>query len=114
MERKSDIIHSKRNIFPVVDGDRKLLGILYSEKLFSILLGEEEGAGRSFALLAQKPTDIIKEDEDMERVMQKMNKEDVWILPVVDSQDRYLGFISKAAVFNKYRALLMRQGTYLE
>jgi len=27
---------------------------------------------------------------------------------------KYLGFISKAAVFNKYRALLMRQGNYLE
>lgn len=112
--RKSDIIHSKRNIFPVVDADRKLLGILYSEKLFSILLGEEEGAERSFASLVQKPIDIIREDEDMERVMQKMNREDVWILPVVDSQDKYLGFISKAAVFNKYRALLMRQGSYLE
>lgn len=112
--RKRDIIHSKRNIFPIIDENRKLLGVIYSERLFSILLGEEEGAGRTFASLAQKPTDIIKEDEDMERVMQKMNKEDVWILPVVDSQDRYLGFISKAAVFNKYRALLMRQGTYLE
>lgn len=114
IDRKGDIIHSKRNIFPIVDEDRKLLGIIYSERLFSILLGEEEGAERTFASLAQKPIDIIKEDEDMERVMQKMNKDDVWILPVVDSEDRYLGFISKAAVFNKYRALLMRQGTYLE
>ncbi|MFD2554878.1 chloride channel protein [Sphingobacterium tabacisoli] len=114
LDRKGDIIHSKRNIFPIVDDERKLLGIIYSERLFSILLGEEEGAERTFASLAQKPVDIIKENEDMERVMQKMNKDDVWILPVVDSQDRYLGFISKAAVFNKYRALLMRQGTYLE
>lgn len=112
--RQTDIIHSKRNIFPTVDEDGKLLGILYSETLFSILLKEEEGIDKNFSALAQKPNDVIKIDENMESVMQKMNREDVWILPVLDKEDKYLGFISKAAVFNKYRALLMRQGKYLE
>jgi CIC family chloride channel protein len=113
-DRQSDIIHSKRNIFPIVDDNERLLGIIYSERLFSILLGEEEGVNRTFSLLAQKPNDIIKIDEDMDKVMQKMNREDIWILPVVDASGKYLGFISKASVFNKYRALLMRQSNYLE
>jgi len=112
--RKSDIIHSKRNIFPIVESNGKFLGIIYSERLFSILLGEEEGANRNFAALAQKPNDIVREDENMDIVMKKMNREDVWILPVIDKNGNYLGFISKSAVFNKYRALLMRQGSYLE
>lgn len=112
--RKSDIIHSKRNIFPIVQPNGKFLGIIYSERLFSILLGEEEGANRNFAALAQKPNDIVREDENMDIVMKKMNREDVWILPVIDKNGNYLGFISKSAVFNKYRALLMRQGSYLE
>jgi len=113
-DRQSDIIHSKRNIFPVVSDDRKLIGVMYSEQLFSLLLGEEEGVDRTFAVMAQKPNDIIHMDEDMDKVMQKMNRDDIWILPVVDSEGKYLGFVSKAAVFNKYRALLMRQGNYLE
>jgi len=113
-DRQSDIIHSKRNIFPIVDESSKLIGIIYSERLFSMLLGEEEGMNRTFALLAQKPNNIIQVDENMDSVMQKMNRDDIWILPVVDLEGRYLGFISKAAVFNKYRALLMRQGNYLE
>jgi len=50
----------------------------------------------------------------MEAVMQKMNREDIWILPVTDSSGHYMGFVSKSAIFNKYRALLMRQATYLE
>ncbi|MGN0002950.1 MAG: chloride channel protein [Sphingobacterium composti] len=112
--RKTDIIHSKRNIFPIVESDGKFLGIIYSERLFSILLGEEEGSNRNFATLAQKPNDIIRVDENMDGVMKKMNREDVWILPVIDKNGNYLGFISKSAVFNKYRALLMRQGSYLE
>lgn len=112
--RKSDIIHSKRNIFPIVEPNGKFLGIIYSERLFSILLGEEEGVNRNFAAIAQKPNDIVREDENMDIVMKKMNREDVWILPVIDKNGNYLGFISKSAVFNKYRALLMRQGSYLE
>lgn len=113
-DRQSDIIHSKRNIFPIVDEEGKLMGIMYSEKLFSILLKEEEGIDKKFSALAHKPNEVIKIDENMESVMQKMNREDVWILPVLDKEGKYLGFISKAAVFNKYRALLMRQGQYLE
>jgi len=114
VDRKHDIIHSKRNIFPIVDEKGKFLGILYIEYLLSILLGEEEGMDKTFDKLVQKPNDIIKGDENMEIVMAKMNKDDVWILPVVDQEDHYLGFVSKSSVFNKYRALLMRQGQYLE
>jgi len=111
--RQTDIIHSKRNIFPVVDEKGKLLGILYSEKLFSVLLGEEEGKETNFENLAQSPKDVILENENMEVVMAKMNKDDVWILPVVNKEGHYLGFISKSSVFNKYRGLLVRQGQYL-
>lgn len=114
LDRQSDIIHSKRNIFPIVDEKGKLMGILYSERLFSILLGEEEGRDMTFSALGQKPNDIIFETENMENVMTKMNKEDVWILPVVNKEEQYLGFISKSSVFNKYRGLLIRQGQYLE
>ncbi len=114
IERQSDIIHSKRNIFPVVGEDGKLVGIMYSEQLFSMLLGEEEGKEDVFEKLAQAPKDIVRMDESMDKVMKQMNRDDVWILPVLDKNEKYLGFISKAAVFNKYRALLMRQGNYLE
>ncbi|SEK64646.1 chloride channel protein [Parapedobacter koreensis] len=114
-DRRHDIIHTKRNIFPVVDTDGKLLGIIYSERLFEILLGESpEKEGKTMRQLAEKPMDIISLDANMEAVMQKMNREDIWILPVVDGSGNYMGFVSKSAVFNKYRALLMRQGAYLE
>ena len=112
--RKKDIIQSKRNIFPIVNYTGELLGIIHSERLFSILLGEEEGASKTFDHLAQKPNDIINESENMEIVMAKMNRDDVWILPVVNDDNKYLGFVSKSSVFNKYRALLIRQGQYLE
>ncbi|WP_437918668.1 chloride channel protein [Sphingobacterium sp. LRF_L2] len=113
-DRSHEIIHSKRNIFPVVEENGILLGIIYSEQLLEILLGEnEESKDRTMRELVQKPVDTILMETNMEIVMQKMNREDVWILPVLDEKGNYMGFISKSAVFNKYRALLMRQASYL-
>ncbi|GGG80807.1 chloride channel protein [Parapedobacter pyrenivorans] len=113
MDRRYDIIHTKRNIFPVVDDQGKLLGIIYSERLFEILLGESNERDKTVADLVQKPADTVLVDANMEVVMNKMNREDIWILPVVDKSGIYMGFVSKSAVFNKYRALLMRQADYL-
>lgn len=113
MDRRLDILHTKRNIFPVVDDNQVLMGVIYSEKLFEILIGEAS-ADKTMKELAQPPQDIIRIDADMYEVMRKMDREDIWILPVVDSNNKYLGFVSKSAIFNKYRALLMRLGNYLE
>ncbi|QQT51531.1 chloride channel protein [Sphingobacterium multivorum] len=112
--RQTDIIHSKRNIFPVVDYEGKFMGLLYSEFLFSVLLGEVDGGDTTFEKLAQKPNDTVGINENMEIVMAKMNKDDTWILPVLGDENKYMGFVSKSSVFNKYRALLIRQGHYLE
>lgn len=114
ISRQSDIIHSKRNIFPVVDSDDKLLGIIYSGRLFSILLGEEDGRELTFDQLIQQPIDVVRVTDNMDEVMWKMNRDDIWMLPVLDTEGKYLGFISKAAVFNKYRSLLMQQSNYMD
>ncbi|PVH26526.1 chloride channel protein [Sphingobacterium corticibacter] len=114
-DRSHDIIHTKRNIFPVVGEDGKFLGVIYSERLLEILLGEQpEGLKKTMAELAEKPIDTVSLDANMELVMQKMNREDVWILPVLDASGFYQGFVSKSAVFNKYRALLVRQASYFD
>jgi len=113
MDRRLDILHTKRNIFPVVDDAKSLVGIIYSEKLFEILIGEA-AADKTMKELVQPPQDIIRVDANMYDVMRKMDREDIWILPVVDFDNRYIGFVSKSAIFNKYRALLMRSGNYLQ
>src|SRR5690606_14732010 len=108
------LIHTKRNIFPVVDEHGKLMGIIYSGRLFEMLLGETNEVDKTIADLVQKPVDTVQMGANMEVVMNKMNREDIWILPVVDQAGKYLGFVSKSAVCNKYRALLMRQANYLD
>lgn len=111
-DRKHEIIHSKRNIFPVLDEDGKLLGIVYSEQLFDELLnGKTNNAIKD---IMQQPPDVLLSTDSMQKVMKKMDKDDVWTLPVVSKENKYLGFVSKSTVFSKYRSLLIRQATYLE
>ncbi|TZF85036.1 CBS domain-containing protein [Pedobacter sp. BS3] len=107
-ENSAAIIHSKRNVFPVTR-DGKLVGIVYSEPLFEALVNNQEVTVKE---LMQQPAGIIHTNDAMTDVMQKMDKQDIWILPVLDEDDNYVGFVSKSSIFNKYRALMIRQNRY--
>lgn len=112
--RKADIIHTSRNIFPLVTEDNLLLGIIYTDQLLELLMSsKEEDQEKAVKTIAQPPGITINKNTPMFEVMQIMDRQDVRILPVTDDENHYLGFVTKASVFNKYRALLMRQGEYL-
>ena len=110
--RSNEIIRSNRNVFPVIDNENKLAGIVYSEHLFEVIVDKSEGVRISD--LMQPVPDFIHINENMVQVMNKMEKDDIWLLPVVNNDSEYLGFVSKTAIFNKYRALLIRQKSYLQ
>ena len=42
----------------------------------------------------------------MHSVMEKFDLTQSWYLPVLDKEKRFLGFVSKTKVFNKYREIL--------
>ena len=108
--RSNDIVHTHRNIFPVVDDDGILTGILLSDQLLELLLSKNEAdRDRLIKDVAQPAQKIIKINTPMSDVMQIMDSQDLRILPVVDDNDKYLGFVTKNGIFNKYRHILMRQ-----
>ena len=43
----------------------------------------------------------------MERVMRTFDDTKAWNLPVVDAENKYLGFVSKSKIFNSYREVLV-------
>ncbi|WP_316789111.1 chloride channel protein [Pedobacter frigoris] len=110
-EKMTDILQSKRNIFPVLGDDGGFKGLVYVEDVLKRKIDNNEMNTVNDLMQAAPAT--IFEDSSMKAVLQKMEKENVWILPVLDQQGRYLGFISKTAIFNKYRALLSRQADYM-
>jgi CIC family chloride channel protein len=45
----------------------------------------------------------------MKKVMEKMDITQSWYLPVVNSEKEFIGFLSKAIIFEKYREALANQ-----
>lgn len=107
--RKEDIIHSDRTVFPVVDGQGRLVGVLGIDELLETIAGNEHGrGGRPMGELVQPITNFTHIDTPMRAVMQHMDKAGRHLLPVVDADGLYLGFVTQEAVFANYRRLLRR------
>lgn len=114
-DRANEIVHSIKNIFPVVDEAGKLTGVLYSEQLLELLLNKDtDSQNKLIKEIAQPPNKILLVDTPMFEVVQIMDKLDTRILAVTDENGVYLGFVSKNGIFKKYRHLLMRQGDLMQ
>jgi CIC family chloride channel protein len=99
---------SKRNIFPVVDEQGQLQGIItlddIREKMFDVDLRKTI----SVRALMHSPPGQISFKDDMKQVMTKFENTGAWNLPVIE-EGRYMGLISKSTIFNAYRKKLIRQ-----
>jgi len=110
-----DIIKkSERNIFAVHDAKRRFVGIIELNDIKQLLFQPELFDKTSIKKLLKKPADVLSEDQDMHLVMEKFDITQSWYLPVLDKNKRFVGFISKSKLFNKYREILDSQGDIYE
>lgn len=112
-DKMPEILHSKRNIFPVVGDGQKFKGLLYVEELLKKSFDSSSEMQHTVEELMELAPAVINVNAELKEVLQLMETENVWILPVVDEAESYLGFVSKTAIFNKYRAMLSRQADYM-
>jgi len=96
----------KRNIFPVVGASGELKGVVLLDKIREIMFDRDRYATTFVKELMQAPSDVVRIDEKMEQVMEKFEISGAWNLPVIDKQQRYVGFVSKSKIFSAYRAQL--------
>ena len=101
------ISNAKRNIFPVVDENGVLLGIVLLDDIRNIMFRTELYYRFKVKKLMISPPAKIYIDDPMEKVMRTFDDTNAWNLPVVDENDRYLGFVSKSKIFNTYRKVLV-------
>ncbi|QNK63599.1 chloride channel protein [Pedobacter sp. PAMC26386] len=113
-EKLSEILQSKRNIFPVLAEDGTFKGLIYVEDVLKKAINNPANADLTVHDLMQTAPSIVYITDSLKIVLKKMEKENAWLLPVLNEQEEYIGFVSKTAVFNKYRALLSRQADYME
>ena len=95
----------KRNIIAVLD-HKSLAGIIYLEDLRPLLFNPELQKQIEIANMMKIPVDLISLDDDMISIVNKFDETSTWVLPVVDSEHAFVGFISKSAVLNRYREVL--------
>jgi chloride channel protein, CIC family len=99
---------SKRNVFPVVDDNGKLIGLINLDDVREMILNEELYEIVLAYEIMNPPQVVIMMEEKMDKVMKKFEEHNLWNIPVLDGE-RYAGFVSKSTVFNKYREKLIDQ-----
>ena len=101
------ISKTRRNLFPVVDGQERLLGIVRLDDIRNIMFRQELYHRFKVEAFMVSPPDKILRTDTMDIVMRKFDDTKAWNLPVVDEDGRYMGFISKSKIFNNYRQVLV-------
>jgi CIC family chloride channel protein len=102
----SIISSSRRNIFPVIDDFGVLLGVVQLDDLREDMFRSEKW-GKPITSYMIQPPDRILEKEQIQEVLPRFEQNHTWMLPVVDKQNRYKGFISKSRILNAYREQLV-------
>ncbi|MGB0177182.1 MAG: chloride channel protein [Owenweeksia sp.] len=97
---------SNRNLFPVIDEEGKLTGVLTLDDFRNIMFDQSLYETTYVSGLMNPPPATIEKNETMSSVMQKFQLSGAWNLPVVD-RGRYLGFVSKSKMFSVYRRKLL-------
>ena len=106
-----DIVHiiasARRNIFPVIDDFGHLLGVVQLDDLREDMFKREK-YGTPIVYYMIQPPDKILLHEQIQSVLPRFEENHTWMLPVVDRENRYQGFISKSRILNAYREQLVK------
>jgi len=101
------ISSARRNIFPVIDDFGRLLGVVQLDDLRKDMFKREK-YGNSIMTYMIQPPDRILQHEAIQSILPKFEDNRTWMLPVVDRDNHYLGFISKSRILNAYREQLVK------
>lgn len=100
---------SEKNIFAVTDNKNRFTGIIELNDIKQKLFQPEQYDKVTIGSIMKKPAAILQQDQDMHTVMEKFDITQSWYLPVLDNDKKFIGFISKTKLFNKYREILASQ-----
>ena len=100
------IATSSRNLFPVVDRDGMLIGVVLLDEIRNIMFRPDLYKKMYVDKFMSMPPAKIVIGQSMESVMKSFDRTGAWNLPVVDEQGHYVGFVSKSKIFNSYRRVL--------
>lgn len=92
-----------RNLFPVVDDDGKMVGMLKMDDIRSFIFQQDLYDKLKIKDLMYMPEYSISPNDSMEVVANKFETSGRFNLAVINEDGKYIGFISRARVFTRYR-----------
>jgi CIC family chloride channel protein len=98
---------SKRNMYPVIDKNGNLKGIITIDDIRDIMFKQEFYDKIQVKELMQLPKYVITEVDDIPSVMKLFDESHLWNIPVV-LHGVYQGFISKSTILERYREVLIK------
>ena len=102
------ISKSHRNLFPVVNPKtQRFVGVVSLDEVRNIMFRPELYDRYTVQELMNMPPARIVVNMPMDKVMDTFENTGAWNLPVVDEENKYIGFVSKSKIFNTYRKVLV-------
>ena len=99
------VSRASRNIFPVIDSKGELLGIVLLDDIRKIMFNQDLYETTYVRDYMTTPPTVVDVMDPMDVVMKKFEETSAWNLPVIQDE-KYIGFVSKAKIFNTYRRVL--------
>jgi CIC family chloride channel protein len=97
----------KRNFIAVTDEDHHLVGIITLDDIRPVMFNTELYASLHIIQLMKSPQAVIHVNEDVGSIIKKFDETNSWNLPVIDDEEKFMGFVSKSSILNQYRQILV-------
>lgn len=101
------ISKSSRNLFPVLDEKKRLIGVVQLDNIRNIMFRPDLYHRLKVSKFMVSPPAQININMPMEAIMKLFDDSKAWNLPIVDDDGVYIGFVSKSKIFNAYRKVLV-------
>jgi CIC family chloride channel protein len=95
------ITKTKRNLFPVIDNNEKLVGIVTLDDVREVMIDTEVYDVILVNEVMNTNFESVDISKDVNEVVRIFEEKQIWNLAVTDN-NKYVGFISKSNIFNKY------------
>lgn len=100
------IAASTYNVFPVINPEKQLIGVLYIDDIRHIMFRTELHQQFHVKQLMKPYVARLDINDSMDVIVKVFGRTQAWTLPVVDRDGHFLGFIRKSRVFTVYRKMM--------
>ncbi|WP_218128191.1 chloride channel protein [Mucilaginibacter sp. OK268] len=95
----------KKNFIAVINKDHLLEGIVRLDDIRPVMFNKDRYHELSIQSVMTTPPVLIDLNDEVREIIKKFDETNTWNLPVVEN-GRFVGYISKSGILNRYRQLL--------